>query len=237
MQNTLTKHFDFSALANLIVVTGHYGVGKTNFSLNLALSFAEAGEEITLVDLDIVNPYFRSSDHVAWLSGHGIAMIAPTFAGTTVEAPVLPPEMYAAFTRSGRVIIDVGGDDAGATALGTYSKQFEGRKYDLLYVINKNRNLTQDPVSAAQILAEIEAAAKLQATGIVLNTHLQKETDCAMIADSANFANRLVEQTGVPLVCVTLPAANLRDSSCVETLQALYPALYPVKTLVLPPWE
>lgn len=233
----MNKTFDIGTLSQLIVVTGHYGVGKTNFSLNLALDFAESGEEVTLVDLDIVNPYFRSSDHVSMLQENGITLIAPTFAGTTVEAPVLSPEIYAAFTREGRVIIDVGGDDAGATALGTYSKQFEGRHYDLLYVINKNRNLTQDSSSASEVLAEIEYTSHLKATGIVLNTHLQKETTCEMIADSADFAASVVEDAGVPLVCVTLPAASLRDSSCLEVLERLYPALYPVKTLVLPPWE
>lgn len=218
-------------------MTGHYGVGKTNFSLNLALSFAEAGEEVTLVDLDIVNPYFRSSDHVNWLEEQGIALIAPTFAGTTVEAPVLPPEIYSAFNRQGRVIFDIGGDDAGATALGVYSDQFEERPYDLLYLINENRNLTQEPEAALEVLYEIEEACRLKATGLVLNTHLQKETSCEMIAASADFALRISEASSLPIVTTSVPIAYVSEPSCLKVLENHPSTLYPVKTLVLPPWE
>lgn len=102
----------------ITVVCGHYGCGKTNLTLNLALEAAAAGERVTVADLDIVNPYFRSSEYGGLLEEQGVRLIAPVFAGTTLDTPTLPPELYSIFEpQAGRVFIDAGGDDAGVTAL------------------------------------------------------------------------------------------------------------------------
>ena len=104
-------------LNKLTIIYGHYGCGKTNLSINLALDLARQGKRVTLVDLDIVNPYFRSSDYTPMLQEKGIKVVAPQFAGTNLDLPSLSAEIYAAFdTSSGYVIVDVGGDDAGAYA-------------------------------------------------------------------------------------------------------------------------
>lgn len=233
----MNKVFNINSLSQLIVVTGHYGVGKTNFALNLAHSFAKAGELVTLVDLDIVNPYFRSSDHREKLADVGIKLIAPTFAHTTVEAPSLPAEIYSAFQASGRVIIDVGGDDAGATSLGRYRDEFEARDYDLLYLVNKNRNLTGSVEEALGVLFEIERASGLKCSGVIHNTHLSRETTCEMIASAAPFAHEVAEKLGLKLLASTVSFELLESSACVSKLESLYPALYPIQILVLPPWE
>lgn len=223
-------------LKRVIVVTGHYGSGKTNFSLNLAHEFARAGEQVTLVDLDIVNPYFRSSDYDEELIAEGIRLIAPTFAHTTIESPALPAEISAAFITEGRVIFDVGGDDAGATALGRYREEFADLDFDFLYVINARRNLTGKSDEAVEILREIEGACGLKATGIVNNTHLQEFTDCAIIENSSEFAHGVEKATGSPLLCSTLPVALLEEASCVQRLASAFGTLYPVQILVCPPW-
>ena len=104
--------------ARIVVVVGNYGSGKTEISLNLALKYAQRGEQVTLVDLDIVNPYFRSSERTDLLEAHGIRVYAPSFAMTTVDVPSLPAELPAPAAAQGRrVLPDVGGDATGAAAL------------------------------------------------------------------------------------------------------------------------
>lgn len=233
----LEKAWNPATLKRMIIVSGHYGSGKTNFALNLASEFARAGEQVTLVDLDIVNPYFRSSDYKDDLDTLHVRLIAPTFANTTVEAPSLPAEISAAFMTQGRVIFDVGGDDAGATALGRYREEFNDIDYDFLYVINARRNLTASAEEAIEILGEIESVCGLKATGIVNNTHLQEFTECSTIENSSDFAHGVEDAASLPLVCSTLPVALLDDASCVNRLASAFGALYPVQILVRPPWN
>lgn len=219
------------------VVTGHYGCGKTNLSINLALDLARAGSQVTLVDLDVVNPYFRSSDSAALLAAHGVRLISPTFAGTTLDAPSLPAAVYSAFDTPDAVIFDVGGDDAGATALGRYSAQIGAIDYELLYVINRYRNLTGTPAEAAELLAEIESASHLKATGIVNNSHLQHETTVATVLDSVDYAKKTAALLGLPLVCTTVPAGLAGAFSEREGDANHLDNAYPVQTYVRTPWE
>ena len=104
-------------LKDFVVVTGHYGCGKTNFSINLALDYAAKGRKVTIVDMDLVNPYFRTSDYRPLLEENGIEVITPVFGATNLDIPSLPASMYSIFDREGRVIVDVGGDDVGRPTL------------------------------------------------------------------------------------------------------------------------
>jgi len=227
------------ALKRFTVVTGHYGCGKTNLAINLALDTAAAnpGESVTLVDLDIVNPYFRSSDSAALLERRGVRVIGPTFAGTTLETPSLPAEIYSAFQTSGRVIFDVGGDDAGATALGRYSAEVGALDYDLLYVVNRYRNLTGTVAETAEILREIEAASHLQATGVVNNSHLQAETTVATVIESLAYARETAGALALPLVCTTIPR-RLEGEFSQHAGDATYVQnSYPIEVYVRTPWD
>lgn len=134
------------------IIYGHYGCGKTNLSLNLALMLAREGNPVTLVDLDIVNPYFRSSDYKGLFEGLDVEVVSPQFAGTNLDLPSLPAEIYSVFNQAGRyVIMDIGGDDAGAYALGRFAGQIESlADYEAYYVVNKYRALTQSPQEAAR---------------------------------------------------------------------------------------
>ena len=219
------------------VVTGHYGCGKTNLSVNLALDMRRRFDEVTVVDLDIVNPYFRSSDYTGMLAEHGVEMIAPSFAGTTLDTPSLSPQVAASFERSGAVILDVGGDDVGATALGRYSRDIEAIEYDLLYVINRYRNLTTSVAEACALLAEIELASHLKATGVVNNSHLQAETTAATVLDSMAFARETAERLGLPLVCTTIPRHLAEQFSDVPGDASYVENAYPVEVYVRTPWE
>ncbi len=192
--------------ARITVICGHYGCGKTNLTLNLALDAAEQGETVTVADLDVVNPYFRSSEYGGLLEAHGIRLIAPVFAGTTLDTPTLPPELYSLFEPSaGRVFIDAGGDDAGVTALGGLHSQLEESGYEMLYVINRYRVLSQTPEEAVSLLREIEAASRLKATALVNNSHLGVETKRDTLLEALPFAQRTAELTGLPLLYSTAP--------------------------------
>ena len=219
------------------VVTGHYGCGKTNLSINLALDLARTHAEVTLVDLDVVNPYFRSSDYTAMLTAAGVRVVAPTFAGTTLDTPSLPAEIYSAFESAGAVILDVGGDDAGATALGRFSGEVAAIDYDLLYVVNRYRNLTSTPSEAAGLLGEIEGASHLKATGVVNNSHLQRETTVATVLDSREFASETAGLLGLPLVCTAVPAAIAAEFSDTPGTATYVENAYPVQVYVRTPWD
>lgn len=215
----------------LTLVCGHYGVGKTNLSINLAVQCAREGKDVTLVDLDIVNPYFRSSDYASVLEKENVKVIGPTFANTNLDTPSLPAEMGSVLADETRwVIVDVGGDDAGATALGRFRSVIQSRDYDMFYVINRYRSLTTVPEEAAEILQEIEAACGLKATAVVNNSHLKQLTTAETVEDSVEFADLTAEMLGLPLVMTAVPRA-LADS--LNKISDVYPLDVYVKT----PWE
>lgn len=223
------------------VITGHYGCGKTNLAVNLAIDLRASWDEVTIVDLDVVNPYFRSSDYTALLGEHGVDVISPTFAGTTLDAPSLSPAVYSAFEREGAVLFDVGGDDAGATALGRYAEDVRALDYDLLYVVNRYRSLTQTPAEAAALLGEIELASHLSATGVVNNSHLREQTTARTVLDSMAYARETAELLGLPLRFTTVPAHLFGELSAgvaeagpdAELVENAYPVQIHVRT----PWE
>ncbi|WP_302961833.1 ParA family protein [uncultured Adlercreutzia sp.] len=239
------------ALAPVTVVVGHYGVGKTNFALNLALDAAAAGYEVTLADMDVVNPYFRSSEYAGLLEEAGVRLIAPVFggAGTSLDVPSLTgavvPAIEAAYAEDAAgapgaprkaVVIDAGGDDVGATALARFAPAIRAGRHEVLYVVNARRNRTQTPDEAAAVLAEIQAKCGLAATAVVNNTHLQGETTLGHIAESVPFAQAVAAKAGVPVACTTVPKSAIRRESDPAPALSGLPGGYPVEVLVAPPW-
>ena len=216
----------------ITVICGHYGCGKTNLTLNLALQAAESGKKVTVVDMDIVNPYFRSSEYRELLEQRGIRLIAPVFAGTTLDTPTLPPDIASIFEEDrGTVLIDAGGDDAGVTALGGLHDRLEAAGYDMLYVVNRYRVLSQTPEEAAALLREIESASRLRACGIVNNSHLGVETTSETLLEAIPFARKTAELTGLPLLCSTAPDFAVGGG------EPLPEGFYPIKRLVKFFWE
>jgi len=183
------------------IVTGHYGSGKTNIAVNMALSLAAGGQRsVTVVDLDIVNPYFRTADCRPRLEKAGIRVIAPVYANTNLDSPVLPPEIGGVFREDGGFcVIDVGGDDAGAVALGQFASRAEAVGYDMFYVINGKRYLTREPSQTAELLREIEQSSRLRATGLINNTNLGEETSLSLVESSLPYAEAVSALTGLPL--------------------------------------
>ena len=216
----------------ITVICGHYGCGKTNLTLNLALEAAGEGQPVTVVDLDIVNPYFRSSEYGELLGEKGVRLIAPVFANTTLDTPTLPPEIYSVFEpQAGRVFLDAGGDDAGVTALGGLHAMLEEAGYDMLYVINRYRVLSQTPEETAALLREIQAASRLRATGLVNNSHLGVETTLETLERALPFARKTAELTHLPLLYSTAPDFALGEG------EALPQGFRKVKRYVKFLWE
>ena len=222
--------FNPSEFNDIIIICGHYGCGKTNLALNMAADFSAKGEQVTLIDLDIVNPYFRSSDYADYIKEHNIELIAPTFAHSNLDLPALPAEMYSIFTRKGRRIIDVGGDDVGATALGRFAPQLNNVGYTMLYVVNKYRIQSSTPEEACELLGEIEQASRLKADYVVNNSHLMEFTNAETIADSAKFAAETARLLGLP-VAFTSAEKNIAAQLDAED------NIYPVEIIVKKPWE
>lgn len=193
----------------IIVVTGHFGSGKTNFSTALALDLAAHGEKVTVVDFDLVNPYFRTADFKDAFAKRGITLRAPDYANTNVDIPSVQFDLGGLAAEEGHLIIDVGGDEDGAVALGRYSHVLnsyaETGELDMLGVVSFRRYLTRSAEDAAMYLAGIERASRMKLTHIVNNTNLGMETTAEMIEETMPECRRLCEITGLPIACVTYP--------------------------------
>jgi len=227
--------------AELIIVTGHYGCGKTNLSLNLAAQMRQDGcGAVALVDLDVGNPYFRSSENTALLSMLGVESVAPVFANTTLDTPSLSPAVSGSITRAqrgeARVIIDVGGDPEGATTLGRFADQIAQAPYRMLYVVNRQRLMTQTPEEALELMHEIEHVSHLRVTDIVDNTHLKWDTTPELVAESVPYAHAVARATALPLSLVTVPTAQReRAAALLDVADAQL--LFPCEVYVRTPWE
>lgn len=193
-------------MKRITIITGHYGTGKTNISVNIAVRLANEGKKVTVVDLDLVNPYFRTADFENNFARLGISLLKPMYANTNLDIPAIGFELEPLLSDvSQHIIIDVGGDDAGATALGRFSEAFSefSDELDMLFVINQMRLLTKTAGEAAELMREIEKTARLKHTGIVNNTNLGAETTADIVEGSFAFAEETAALTGLPLVCTT----------------------------------
>ncbi|HBN11433.1 MAG TPA: cobalamin biosynthesis protein CobQ [Ruminococcus sp.] len=188
-------------MKKITVITGHYGSGKTNISVNLAVNLAEQGNKVCIVDLDIVNPYFRTADFEKLFSEKNIELVKPMYANTNLDIPAISFDLERIAAENGYLIIDVGGDDSGAVALGRYAEALEAYADDLdmLCVVNQYRYMTHSSDEALELLYEIEAASRMKHTGIINNSNLGMETTPENIADSVGFAEEISQKSGLPI--------------------------------------
>ena len=215
----------------LTIITGHYGTGKTEFAVNLALHMASRGQTVSLADLDIVNPYFRSRERKALLSERGIRLIASSQACTDADVPSLPPELHALLDdRRLTGILDIGGDAVGARVLARYRPRIIGEDYQLLYVLNANRPEVRDVSPAVSYLRAIESVKGLVCFGIVNNTHLCGETTADDVRKGAALAQAVSQETGIPIVC------HVAHEALAAELEDLAP-LFPITIRMKKPWE
>ena len=191
-------------LNRITVIAGHYGSGKTTIAANLAVELRKRRERVTLCDLDIVNPYFRTIDHREALEAAGVKLISSELAGTGVESPGFPPDAVSVFDDTGvTAVIDVGGDDRGALALGRYSHQLQ-QDVSVLLVINKYRPLSANAKDACSICREIEAAGRIRFTGIINNSNLGNQTTPEDVLASLPYASEISERLEIPVVALSV---------------------------------
>lgn len=186
----------------ITLFAGHYGSGKTNIAVNFALHLAEQGKQVTLADMDIVNPYYRAKDSADEMEKAGVKMIASAYANSNVDVPALPQEMYAVTEDKTRyAVLDVGGDDRGALALGRYAPEIlKENDFHMIYVFNASRPLSRRAEDALEIMKEIEIAGGVPFTAIVNNTNLGKETTWETVTASMEEAEKLSQISGLPLL-------------------------------------
>ena len=190
----------------LTLFAGHYGSGKTNIALNYARMLKRQGLPVTIADLDIVNPYFRTKDSEAALKAEGIELIVSEFANSNLDVPAMPKEIYGLVDGRDRYgVLDIGGDDRGALALGRYTPSIrEEDDYEMLLVVNMYRPLTRTAEDTVEVLQEIEAACSLPFTAIVNNSNLGPQTTAESILKSIPYAQEISRMTGLPvkMTCV-----------------------------------
>ncbi len=197
---------DSRGIKRITVFSGHYGSGKTNVAVNYALWLKSHCDNVSIADLDIVNPYFRTKDSMKVLEENGVKLISSEYANSNVDVPALPAETYGVLqNKEIHAVIDVGGDDRGALALGRYSDAIlEDGDYELLFVINKYRPLTRNADMTLEIMAEIEKACHMKFTAIVNDSNLGDETTAEDILDSVSYANEVSKKAGIPIKMTTV---------------------------------
>ena len=213
------------------VLTGNYGSGKTELALNLAMQFS--GEyRTTLVDLDIVNPYFRSGEKAEEMRSAGIRMLMPTYAMTTVDIPALPAEIQSVFeVPSDKVIFDVGGDDTGAAALGRFYPSFMAHREQtkVMFVVNCMRPLTREADEIIDLAERIMARGRLKFDALVNNTNLADRTEPEMVEAGEKTVLACAERLGISEVI------NAGKPDIIERCKLKFPVLT-VKRYMAPEW-
>lgn len=219
---------DFKGIKRVSIFAGHYGSGKTNIAVNFAYQLKKTGNDVEIADLDIVNPYFRTKDASQFLSDNNIRLISSVMAGSNVDTPALPPEAYSIVEdKSKYAVIDVGGDDRGALALGRYTPYIsKENNYDMFFVINKYRYLTKNASDTIEVMREIEDAASLKFTGIVNNSNIGDNTKPEDVLESISYANEISDITNLPIAFTSVREAIFSN------LENRIENLFPIKLLV-----
>ena len=192
-------------MKRITLFAGHYGSGKTNIAVNFAKHIKDATNKVSIIDLDIVNPYFRTKDSEADLKKHGIEIVSSEYANTNLDAPALPKEIYSAIAdKSQYLVIDVGGDDRGAVALGRFAPDITEDEFDMLFVANFYRPLTKTAEEALEVMREIELAGHIAFTGIVHNSNIGDETKPDDLIKKIPELEKLSKLSRLPVVMTTV---------------------------------
>jgi len=217
----------------LRIITGHYGSGKTEFAVNYTLGLAATGQKTAIVDLDIVNPYFRSRQMEPFFEEKGIRVISSSMKGLSGDIPALSPEIFTVFQdKSYQAVIDVGGDRAGARALGRYHEYLDIEPYEMMFVLNGNRRMTHDLDGSINYIREIEAGSRQKITSLVNNTHLCGETTIEEIMKGQQLCEQVSDALGLPIKYIVVQKDLV--SSLPKNLKG---EVFPIDIYMKKPWE
>jgi hypothetical protein len=213
---------------------GHFGSGKTEIALNYALDLAATGERVSVVDLDVVKPYFRSRSAKALLDEAGVELVAPEGENRHADLPIIVPQIRSLLRESdGKVIMDVGGDDTGARVLGSLADVVDDRETHSLLVLNFRRPSTQSVDEAVEMVRRIESVSRIRITGVISNTHLMNETTVELIEEGYRLAEEATGRLEIPLLAV---AVQEQHCGSIEDLD-LDCRILALRRIILPPFE
>jgi len=229
---------------------GNFGSGKTEVAVNFAMQMGLAALDqddpfngpVRVVDLDIVNPYFRSREAAEPLNDIGVEVVMPSGDKFWADLPIILPEVKGLLKQSdGKLILDVGGDDLGARVLSHMKDDFPEGEYTLMMVVNANRPFTAEIAGAKKVLSELESAAGLKVGGLIANTHLMDETDASEVRRGYEFAKEMSRDTGIPLLMVAaeprLIFGDVENPSELLDKNEFDCVLLPLYRFMLPPWR
>jgi hypothetical protein len=221
-------------LDGIAIIVGNYGSGKTEISVNLAAHRKRDGVEVRIADLDLVNPYFRTREARRQLADSGIEVVLPDEKYLHADLPILSPRVAGLIRSPAELtILDVGGDDVGATVLAALGDVLSASRFSMLQVVNPYRPFTETVEGCMQIRAEIEAASRLSITGLVANPHLLNDTTTDDVRRGIDFVRELSGKTGLPLAFAAAPAHLVTELD--EEAQGV--PLLPIRRQLVPPWE
>ena len=217
----------------ITIFTGHFGSGKTEVAVNFAIQLARAGKKTAIVDLDIVNPFFRTADARGELEQRGIKVVAPVYANTNVDVPSLPPEINTLFEdRSYHVVLDVGGDDLGARAVSRYQSRIVLEDYINYFVINTRRPMTGTADEIERTIAEIQGSARLQVDRLVNNANLLGASSPELIAEASVILHQVSSRLSIPVGLISGMEEVLRKYDGDPGINRLY-----LEKFIRLPWE
>ncbi|OGL48894.1 MAG: hypothetical protein A2161_11825 [Candidatus Schekmanbacteria bacterium RBG_13_48_7] len=221
----------------LFIITGNYGSGKTEFSVNFIKQLStQTSITPTIVDMDIVNPYFRSREAVTLLEKMGVRVVAPRGSQSFADLPIVLPEVKGALRNINIfVLLDVGGDAEGARVLSSFHDSFEKihNEYEMLFVSNARRPFTENAAGTLKILRDIEETSQLKVTGLIANTHLIDETTPEIIKQGFEITSEISQLTGLPIHYLVVHR-RFRNSFG-EMYKGI--KLFYIDRIMLPPWK
>lgn len=215
------------------IFTGHFGSGKTEVAVNYAIKLSEMYKKTAIVDFDIVNPFFRTADARKQLENIGIRVIAPMYANTNVDVPSLPPEINMLFEDKGyRAVFDVGGDDIGARVLSRYNESILNDDYEMYFVINTRRPMTESEKGIEEMIYDIETSSRLKVSKLVNNTNLLADTTVEEVLNGGRMIASVSERLGIPVGFISglRPVMELLDGNM--DVDRLY-----MEKFIKLPWE
>ena len=215
------------------IFTGHFGSGKTEVAVNYAIQLARSGKKTAIVDMDIVNPFFRAADARRELEENGIRVIAPMYANTNVDVPSLPPEINAMFEdRSYHAVLDVGGDDLGARVLARYNEHILAEDHIHFFVINTKRPMTRTAAEIEGMIAEIQSSANLKVDKLVNNTNLLGVSTPGILEEASHILEEVSKRLSIPVGFISGMKEVLQDYGGEQGIERLY-----LEKFIKLPWD
>lgn len=207
----------------ITIFTGHFGSGKTEVSVNYAFAMARSGKKTAIVDLDIVNPFFRTADAKKILEEKGIRVITPVYANTNVDVPSLPAEISTVFEdKSYHVVLDVGGDDLGARVLSRYHEDIVREDYIHYFVVNTRRPMTRNPEEIVKMISEIQTSAQLNVDQLVNNANLLEASSPEVLAEASSVIRAVSEKLSIPVGLISGMEEVLQEYKGDPGIERLY---------------